>query len=300
MERGVILQPTYRVRSGRPVVQLWGRLVGGRPFLVEDDRFRPFFFIDRRHADLMPGGVDAVLEETSLSSLSGEPVSRITLTIPSDVPALRERLRGRGATVHQADVRFGFLYLMEHDLRAEIEIAGVDRKPTGPHAHFVNPTLTATTLDRGDPRLEWLSLDIETTPDAGRMLSFAFVASTGEEEVHIVTSEAVPGATAHEDEADLLHAFADRVRALDPDLLLGWNVVDFDLKVICDRMDAHDMPLEAVSLGRAPGRTDFPGDAGFTRQGRAGIPGRMVLDALGLVRDALRLPDSLSQEINEE
>ena len=27
-ERGFVLQPTYRVRGGRPVVQLWGRQAG--------------------------------------------------------------------------------------------------------------------------------------------------------------------------------------------------------------------------------------------------------------------------------
>jgi DNA polymerase elongation subunit (family B) len=41
---GFILQPTYRVRDGVPVVQLFGRLASGPAFLVEDDRFRPYFF----------------------------------------------------------------------------------------------------------------------------------------------------------------------------------------------------------------------------------------------------------------
>ena len=35
---GLILQPTYRIREGRPVVRLFGRLIGGAPFLIEDDR----------------------------------------------------------------------------------------------------------------------------------------------------------------------------------------------------------------------------------------------------------------------
>jgi hypothetical protein len=38
MERGMILQPLTRVRDGRPVVQLFGRLARGPAFLVEDDR----------------------------------------------------------------------------------------------------------------------------------------------------------------------------------------------------------------------------------------------------------------------
>ena len=45
MHTGLIVQPTYRVRGGQPVVQLWGRTSEGPPFLVEDDRFRPYFFV---------------------------------------------------------------------------------------------------------------------------------------------------------------------------------------------------------------------------------------------------------------
>ena len=52
--RGFILQPTYRVRSGVPVVQLYGRLESGEAFLAEDDRFRPYFFI--RCADVAARG----------------------------------------------------------------------------------------------------------------------------------------------------------------------------------------------------------------------------------------------------
>jgi DNA polymerase-2 len=291
MEQGLILQPTYRIKSGVPVVQLWGRGMSGRPFLVEDDRFRPFFFVDRGAEEAIPETSGAVVEATALTGLNDQPVSRVTLKIPGEVPALRDRLRDQGFGVHQADVRFAYLYLMEHDLRAEIEIEGVDRNPHGAFAHFVNPTLRATLLPRGEPALEWLSLDIETTPDAGRVLSFAFVTSRGHEEVHMVSTEAIPGAVIHDDEATLLAAFAERIRDLDPDLLTGWNVVDFDLRVVCGRMDDLELSLEAKSLGRSPGRTDFPADAGFTRQGRAGIPGRMVLDGAALVRDALRLPD---------
>ena len=54
MHKGVILQPTYRIRGGIPVIQLYGRLESGSPFLVEDDRFRPYFFVrtrDLQHLD---------------------------------------------------------------------------------------------------------------------------------------------------------------------------------------------------------------------------------------------------------
>jgi hypothetical protein len=52
---GFLLQPTYRVRGGRPVVQLYGKLASGESFLVEDDRHRPYFFA--------PAGAERALRE---------------------------------------------------------------------------------------------------------------------------------------------------------------------------------------------------------------------------------------------
>src|SRR5690606_20220623 len=47
----------------------------------------------------------------------------------------------------------------------------------------------------------------------------------------------------------------------------------------------------AGGIGRVPGRIGFEQDRSFTRQGRAEVAGRMVLDGAGLVRDAVRLED---------
>jgi hypothetical protein len=45
--RGFILQPTYRVEDGRPVVHLYGTLEDGGPFLVRDGRTVPHFYVER-------------------------------------------------------------------------------------------------------------------------------------------------------------------------------------------------------------------------------------------------------------
>ena len=46
------------------------------------------------------------------------------------------------------------------------------------------------------------------------------------------------GDRGEEDEADeraLLRALVVRIRALDPDLIIGWTVIDFDLRVLARR-----------------------------------------------------------------
>ena len=287
MHTGRILHPTYRVRSGIPVVQLYGRLDDGHAFLVEDDRFRPYFYVRTEHRDTLRDEPGIELRGTELHDLAGQPLSRLTVDIPASVRPLRDKLRGMGIACLEADVRFPYRYLMDHALRTDLVIHGEPTSDRGGLRYFHNPEIGA---GESHARLSHLSLDLETTPDASAIYSAA-LAGCGVEEVHIVSDEAVRGAIAHANERDLLVALAERIRTLDPDLLLGWNVIDFDLQVFVRRAEALGLSTTEASIGRTPGRIDFQTDRGFTRQGRASVAGRMVVDGIPLVRDALRLDD---------
>lgn len=283
MPTGLILQPTYTIRDDRPVVQLFGRLVDGPAFLIEDDRFRPYFFVRARDVAALGAVPGMSVDVRDLRDLEGTPVARVVLPLPSAAAALRDRLGRAGVTTYEADIRFPYRYLIDHGVRALASIDGPAEERDG-LLLYRNPKLEPAS---GRPSLRVLSLDIETTPDASRVLSFA-IAGCGAEEVHLVGKAEVVGAVVHPDERTLLKAFVGRVRTLDPDVLLGWNVVDFDLRVIARRLAALRV---GDGIGRVPGRIGFEQDRTFTRQGRAEVPGRMVLDGGGLVRDALRLED---------
>lgn len=284
---GRLLHPTYRVRSGRAVVQLYGRLDDGHPFLVEDDRFRPYFYVRARHREALGALKDVEVRDTELHDLDGEPLTRLTVPVPSAVRPLRERLQGMGVACFEADVRFPYRYLMDHALRTELVIHGEPTSERGVLRYFHNPEIGC---GESKARLTVLSLDLETTPDASAIYSAA-LSGCGVDEVHLVSSRGVDGAVSHADERTLLIAIAARIRDLDPDLMIGWNVIDFDLQVFASRCEAHRLGPAESSIGRAPGRIDFQTDRAFTRQGRATVTGRMVVDGIPLVRDAMRLDD---------
>ncbi len=290
----MILQPTYRVERGRPVVQLYGRLIieramrseprgdAGPAFLVEDDRFRPYCFVLRDAESRLARERGLRIEACGLRDLRGREVLRVETTLPGDIARLRERLGSDIA--FEADIRFPYRYLIDLGIKSGIAIEGDGEAQPNGLLCFRNPVLAPATVQ---PVLRFLSLDLETTPDASEILSFALVGD-GASEVHLVSATTVPGAHAHRDEAGLVRALVTRLLALDPDVLLGWNVVDFDLRVLAARGAALGI---ATDLGRAAGAIAFQEDRGFTRQTRASIPGRMVIDAIALVRDALKLPD---------
>jgi DNA polymerase-2 len=266
------------------VVTLFGRLVGGDAFVVEDDRFRPYFFVPEAGADRLRGEAGAEVEATELRDLRGRRVARVVAPLPGTVPALRERLEGQGVECLEADVRFPYRYLADHGLHSGIAIEG-EAEAAGPRLlRFRNPRLAPAAAR---PALRVLSIDLETSPDASRLYSAA-LAGCEAEEVHLVAGRPVTGAVVHPDEAALLVALLARVRALDPDVIVGWNVVDFDLRVLERRCAANGLALE---LGRVPGAARIQQERGPLRQSRAEIPGRVVVDGLPLVREALRLED---------
>jgi DNA polymerase II len=79
-----------------------------------------------------------------------------------------------------------------------------------------------------------------------------------------------------------------RIVELDPDVLTGWNVVDFDLRVLTRRFAALGVPFDIGRSDEPASFLDREDTDGVTRwkRSKAIVPGRQVVDALWLVRFA--------------
>ena len=286
--RGFVLQPTYRLESGRPVVHLYGRLEDGRTFLVRDDRQVPYFFVDAADAARARRLGARPLAPTDHVTLEGRPVVRVEVATPSDAPPLRNRLARAGIAAHEADVRFAMRYLIDRGIRGSLALTGASREVPGLGLVFDNPEVAAADWI---PALTVLSFDIETDPRAERLLSIGLHGS-GASEVLLLTppgTKCPAGAVPFATEKDLLEGLCRRVRALDPDVLTGWNVVEFDLGVLARLAARRGVALE---LGRGPGPVRLRADASPRATRQASVPGRVILDGIFLLRGAfVRMED---------
>ena len=285
-ESGFILTPTYRVRDGIPEIHLYGVLECGESFVVIDDRVRPYFFIRSSDADTVAAeGLGLVLEETELSNFAGGAVVRASATLPSEVPPLRDRLEGLGVEHYEADVRFAYRYLIDRGIRSSLKLSGAyETKPPCGRV-YRNPNIKPA---RWLPKLRVLSIDIETDPSAEQVFSVA-LHGTGVETVLIVGENKLDSAQCVADEKALIERFLVLLDEIDPDVLTGWNVVDFDLRVLLKVARRHGIRF---AIGRSREELDLRRDPNFTRDVRATLSGRIVLDGLALVRGAyIRLPD---------
>ena len=94
-----------------------------------------------------------------------------------------------------------------------------------------------------------------------------------------------------ESEFAALTAFCERVRAADPDVLTGWNIVDFDLASLTRIAARVRHPFD---LGRDAGPIRLRKAEGYFGSGQASIPGRLVLDGIDLLRGAFVRMDDYS------
>lgn len=293
--RGFILQASYRVVSGPgrprvPVIHVYGRLEDGGTFLVREHRQRPHFYI--RTQDVQRASAFTSQQPTALNkrTFAGEPVSRFDMETPSDVPGLRDRLHNAGVETYEADVRFAVRYLIERGIKGGCEIEGEATTGEGITWVFDDPVMRPADV-KIEPRV--LSFDIETDAKSERLLAISLY-SAEIDEVLIVDGSDRPmpeKATRCLDEYSALNAFCERVRRLDPDVITGWNIVDFDLTVLQRIALRLRHPF---NLGRDPGAIRIRKAEGYFGSGQASIPGRLVLDGIDLLRGAFVRMDDYS------
>jgi len=270
------------------VVHIYGRLADGGTFLVRDDRQRPHFYI--RAADVERARKLGAPEPQPIDkrTFDGAPVALIAMETPADVPALRDRLHDASIDTFEADVRFAVRYLIERGIKGGCEIEG--EAVAGAHITkvFDNPVIRPAHVDV-EPSV--LSFDIETDPKGERLLAISMYAP-GLDEVLIVDGSDRPmpeKATRCVDERAALEAFCNRVRTFDPDVITGWNTIDFDFTVL-ERVAARTR--HPFTLGRDAGAIRIRKAEGYFGSGQASIPGRVVLDGIDLLRGAfVRMED---------
>ena len=294
---GFILQSTYRVIAGKPIILIYGRLVDGRTFLVRETRRRPTFYVRKADVERISWG-PARVEDSTWRTFDGKLASRVTVSEPSQVVPLRDSIHGRGLHSYEADIPFATAYLMERDIRGGVAISGEpENSDCQIDIQFTNPALEPHDADVAPT---CLSFDIETTPDGRQLLAVALYGDRVDE-VFVVdpTRRTMPAnAIGCATERDALACFVERVRNLDPDVITGWNVVDFDLAVM-QRLSSR-LRIN-FDLGRAPGRTVLREPRGYFGSGRALIPGRVVLDGIDLVRGAfIRFPEYSLEVVAQE
>ncbi len=287
--RGFIVDRTYRIveRDGRKqaLVYLFGRLDNGESFLTIT-AFKPFFYI--RETDLERAKKLAAFEheQVLMKSMANEQVVKIVLDIPKDVPIVRKALEESGIPCFEADIRFTQRFLMEKGIYATLDIQGEHKKGRYVSRIYEEPVLTPVDYT---PTLAVLSIDIETSMDGESLFAISLAQREGkkhQEKTLLLKPEKpvrMKDVEMFDDTNSLLTRFAALVQEWDPDIVTGWNLIDFDLADLKRRFDADKLPFV---LGRAEWSCTLKLESAFMRDSTAEFPGRMVLDGIHLLKSS--------------
>lgn len=290
MANGFIIYPTYKMDGNRADIYLLGKLESGKSFLSIHP-FKPYFYIPAIHTlaakKLLPQRI--AYEESSFVNFHRDSVTKVIAELPKDVPGHRKTLSDEGIPSYEADIRYAMRYLIDHHLKGGItftEEGEPNADPTiGVDVIFRNPNFSPST--KPIP-LKLLSFDIETDMKAQQLYCISFYGETLSKVVMVHNKE-VDGAVIVASEPELLNEVVKTIKQYDPDVLIGWNCIDFDLTVLKRKFAQYNIPFR---IGRLPWDVNLRIQESFFIDSTADVSGRIVLDGIHLLKSSfIKLPD---------
>jgi DNA polymerase-2 len=186
--------------------------------------------------------------------------------------------RQQGIQFWEGDIRPPERYLMERFITAAAQI-DVATQATP----IVNPRLAPVADAHWRPSLKMLSLDIETSMDARQLYSIGVWCDAGKKVFMVGAGEDSDDVIFCATEKQCLENFFEFLRYADPDILIGWNLVQFDLLVLEKICKNLGMELQ---LGRSNQAIHWRHDDADTGRSYVVIPGRVALDGIDLLKAA--------------
>lgn len=276
-----INQVEYSRAPDGPVIHIFGRNAQGKAIRLDVTGFRPYFYIPADQALAIAPPAQATLEDgTEYRSIRNEPLCRMYVQQPGDVREVRERYRH-----FEADIPFATRFMIDCGLTGGVSAPSMtvdykDLKPAKVDAPARSCIIDIECEDeRGFPDTQRDAIICITCYDSFDNDYTTFLFRDGGMPGEITDKEAEGGLangcyrkdthtiTTYSNEVSMLRAFSAYIVARDPDVLSGWNFVEFDMPYIAGRMEI--LGLSATHLARLPGQTE-----------RRALRGRALFDLL--------------------
>lgn len=309
--RGYILTREQVENRGRFLLRYTG--IGDQgPFDITITRDRPLFFILRN--EKLPAHIRFhERRQVELTAFDGTPVDALYFKTQVMLYRARRALQDLGVRTFEADIRPEDRFLMERFIQGAVAVKGPSRFARG-LIRFTDPAISPADFQ---PRFSVLSLDIETGQN-GALYSIAchfqgrenpgdtnspeplgvvlmLDASAPEPGPAVLPTSADLGrsgvdATPITDtgwmirlpsERDLIRWFLELIRVLDPDILIGWHVIGFDLMFLEKKCQALGIPFLLGRNRQKPGIREIRKGA-FVME----VSGRIVIDGPPSLRGA--------------
>ena len=280
--KGFIVSATHNTIDDKTIIRLFGRLENNRSF-VTTNTFTPYLFLRKedaeKHTKLL---VKYIIETTNLTTFKGEIVTKVIAQNQTDLNKFTEVLHKLGVETFEADVKPHTRFLIDHDIFGSIEIEGAPQSSERIDFVYEEPEILPV-RESPPQQLKVLSLDTESSRDSGELFCIGLYGKQYEKTFLVTQNkEKMKNVVSCASEEECLQKFQEEIIKEDPDIITGWNVIDFDLAYLRDKFRKYKIPF---AIGRTNDEVRLRLESGFFKSSTVDITGRQVLDAFNLIKD---------------
>jgi len=259
-------------------LEFWLKTASG-PLQVLLHAQQPVFFIRQCDAAqamrLLHDWSGVSIKSLALKTFKFELVSGVYFDSQQALYRARDLLAQHQVPCYESDIRPTDRFLNERFITAAIDV----------EAEYSNQVIENVRLKPGEysPGFEMMSIDLECDYRNDALFSIAFVSRQVKKTLMIGKGRDSDQIEFVADESSLLIRWLDWVEKIDPDILIGWNVINFDLRLLQKKSQALNIPLR---IGRASTIPAWRKAKTETEHYFISIPGRVVLDGIDTLKTA--------------
>jgi len=270
--------------NGKNELRFLGKSVDYGPVEIIVDNYRPFLFVQKDSAQKEFENLKYYLRRnTDLKSFKGEKLDAIYFLSQRDLRIADEEFHRADISTYEADIDPVKRFLTEKMINVQAAVSG-EAVPKGKLLTFINPEMKPCNI--AAPNFCAASIDIETGRN-GLLYSIAvhFTDGSNEEKTVFMLGDMQKDTPEYilffQAEKDLLSAFFEWIKEKDPDIIIGWNVVGFDILFLEKKCAELNINFD---LSRNESKV-------ILRKRKIGgyfvsIPGRIVIDGPAALRSA--------------
>jgi len=283
-EEGYVLTRHWRDAGAHTEVEFWlSTQTGPRLLRLRDQPCVAFIPAEQRAAAerVLNGDTRAELRALSLKDFRQRPVLGLYTRQFRHLAGLAKRMAQAAVDIYEADIQPPDRYMMERFITAPVLFRG----EADEQGRILNGDMKPGTQYR--PPLRLVSLDIETSAH-GELYSIA-LEGCGQRQVFMLAPENgdPAGLDFQLDYCDSRAQMIERLNAWfaenDPDAIIGWNLVQFDLRVLRAHAEQYGVPLR---LGRGGTEMEWREHGARAQHYFAAAAGRLIIDGIEALRAA--------------
>ncbi|MGS0679766.1 DNA polymerase II [Shewanella sp. 125m-7] len=237
----------------------------------------------------------------ALKSFANVPVSALYCGDTRQLRSMTRAARDLDIELFESDVKAEHRFLIERFIALDAQFYGhfVERQQVS-ESVYQQPLFVATRARKAESTisLKAISLDFECS-FSGELYSVGLYGQTSDDIVYqkvIMVGESQTTEQDYiewvQDEVELIHGLIKWFADYDPDIIIGWSVVTFDLALLYRRAKLHNI---ALNIGRNKQPLSWKVEDKF-RPETLSLPGRVVLDGIDWLKAAFYQFDRYSLE----